>query len=201
MFTLKKNKLHDRIRVCQVLIDERKYKSYLEIGCQSNTTFLKIICDKKIGVDPEKGGTHRMTSDQFFEQNTDRFDIVFIDGDHHHDQVTKDIENSLDVLNVGGCIVLHDCYPVNLVHEQLNGCGTVWRAFVKMREKRHDLDFVVLNYDHGVGVIRRGRQANNICVDATMEELTYKDLEQNVSEWLNLVKLDAFQDWLNGEWE
>ena len=43
----------------------------------------------KISVDPEKNSehlTHEMTSDEFFEQNTDKFDVIFIDGLHHSDR-------------------------------------------------------------------------------------------------------------------
>jgi predicted O-methyltransferase YrrM len=68
-----------------------------------------------IGVDPNQGVTLRMTSDEFFAANQFTFDIVFIDG--LHDQVAKDIENSLRVLNPGGIIVMHDCNPTTKISQ------------------------------------------------------------------------------------
>jgi hypothetical protein len=35
--------------------------------------------ESSVGVDPEQGGSARMTSDEFFAENTDKFDLVFID--------------------------------------------------------------------------------------------------------------------------
>ena len=52
-----------------------------------------------------------MTSDEFFEQNKEKFDIVFIDGLHHSEQVYKDILNSLNILNEDGTIICHDMNP------------------------------------------------------------------------------------------
>ena len=44
-----------------------------------------------IGVDPMSGGTHRMTSDEFFRRNREqwhyKFDLVFIDGLHEVSRV------------------------------------------------------------------------------------------------------------------
>ena len=55
---------------------------YLEIGCDDNQLFDSVDFDKKIGVDPSKGGTVRSTSDAFFEKQNNEFDLVFIDGLH-----------------------------------------------------------------------------------------------------------------------
>lgn len=66
------------------------YQSYLEIGCDKNQSF-DLLKEKFAGrsacVDPNKGGSIRMTSDAFFEQNTDSFDLIFIDGMHSATQV------------------------------------------------------------------------------------------------------------------
>ena len=59
---------------------------YLEIGLFDGWCFPQINAGYKISVDPEKNSehlTHEMTSDEFFEQNTDMFDVIFIDGLHH----------------------------------------------------------------------------------------------------------------------
>ena len=43
---------------------------YLEIGCQNNDCFDSIDARSKIGVDPNKGGTIRNTSDDFFTKSS-----------------------------------------------------------------------------------------------------------------------------------
>ena len=40
-----------------------------------------------------------MTSDEYFKKFKDKFDLIFIDGLHHYNQVEKDIYNSLEILN------------------------------------------------------------------------------------------------------
>src|ERR1700731_3738491 len=80
----------------------RGYQSYLEIGCQADGTFARVDVRRKVGVDPVSGGTVRMTSNEFFASNREEmFDAIFIDGDHHHDQVLVDAYNALWRLNDG----------------------------------------------------------------------------------------------------
>lgn len=85
-----------RTDIIQHFIDQRNFKNYLEIGCFRNENFNKIKIDNKVSVDPdpEAHATYQMTSDEFFANNKDTFDIVFIDGLHEHSQVYKDIVNS-----------------------------------------------------------------------------------------------------------
>ena len=73
-----------------------KYISYLEIGVENGFNFGKINAVKKLATDPDpkSAATHFMSSDDFFKQNKKKFDIVFIDGLHHADQVYRDICNS-----------------------------------------------------------------------------------------------------------
>ena len=54
-------------------IMKRGYENcnYLEIGCFDNKAFdtIPLPLEQKIGIDPLRGGTHRMTSDVFFSNN------------------------------------------------------------------------------------------------------------------------------------
>ena len=61
-----------RIEILNKIIFSQKYSKYLEIGTFQDELFSKIICEKKIGVDPFSGGTHRMTSDEFFKINQEK---------------------------------------------------------------------------------------------------------------------------------
>lgn len=50
------------------------------------------------------------TFERFFDTNQQRFDAVFIDGDHHYDPTLKNYEQAKNVLKGEGPIVLHDIY-------------------------------------------------------------------------------------------
>ena len=103
----------DHYRIIPHLAAKLAAKSYLEIGCADNQCFDTVPVAHKVGVDPERGSTVRMTSDEFFFRNTEKFDLIFVDGLHNYEQVSKDIENSLSCLNAGGIIVMHDILPSN----------------------------------------------------------------------------------------
>jgi len=100
-------------------------QTYLEIGIEygytcSNTHFLN-----KIGVDPDpkcnsivNGRIYNCNSDRFFENNTNKFDVIFIDGMHHCENVLRDFNNSVKFLNKDGIIFMDDIIPLNY-NEQL----------------------------------------------------------------------------------
>ena len=85
-----------------------------------------------IGVDPDIGGTIRLTSDKFFDEfNKNKFDIIFLDGLHTYKQTKKDLINALKVLNKNGVIVLDDFIPRNWkkIHNffYYNLYGDIWK--------------------------------------------------------------------------
>ena len=92
-------------------------ESYLEIGVEYGTSFKKIDIENKVGVDPdpkfEDDRLIKKTSDDFFKENTQKFDVIFIDGMHQSDYVLRDFNNSIDCLNDGGIIFLDDILPIN----------------------------------------------------------------------------------------
>jgi hypothetical protein len=85
----------DKIYIINYLADKIKAKKYLEIGVDQGFNFENIKIEHKVGVDPYSPypGVIKETSDDFFKNNTEKFDIVLVDGLHHSDQVYKDIIN------------------------------------------------------------------------------------------------------------
>lgn len=190
-----------RYDIINTLIHKYNYKSYLEIGCQGDVCFNKIICETKVGVDPEKGGTLCLTSDDYFNTYVQKFDIIFIDGLHEAKQVSKDILNSLDRLNEGGVILCHDMNPQSEIAQRVPRevkvwNGDCWKAFVYLRQMRSDLDMLVIDTDHGVGVIKK--KFNNPLINtATIQEwttqITYEEFDKNRKELLNLISVEEFK--------
>ena len=152
---------HTRIDVINLLAQRIDAASYLEIGCSNNECFNHIDISKKVGVDPKKGGTLRITSDEYFSKYNDKFDIVFVDGLHHYEQIIKDIDNSLAVLNDNGFIVIHDLLPLREAaanKKKTNGTaewnGDVWRVSFDL-VSRSDITFRLVSCDFGCGIISK----------------------------------------------
>lgn len=50
----------------------------------------------------------KITSDDFFKVNTNMYNIIYIDGCHECDFITRDMENAFRVLNPGGIMWMDD---------------------------------------------------------------------------------------------
>lgn len=181
-----------RMDMIQQLINRHHYRTYLEIGCRDDECFGKIRIDKKIGVDPTSGGTLRMTSDEFFAQNKEKFDIIFIDGLHEYRQVKKDIINSINALNNNGVIIMHDCLPLSClaqydfpVIDAWN--GDVWKAFIEARTMLN-IDAATCLIDHGVGIIKPRKNSNPLSLQVEdYKKLNYAFLVKDYQRLLNLM--------------
>jgi predicted O-methyltransferase YrrM len=121
----------DRTNIINHLIKKKDNPKYLEIGVEQGLNFNQIKCLEKTGVDPDPNSfsaTNNQTSDEFFETNDKTFDIIFIDGLHHADQLKKDIINSLKVLNDKRTIICHDVNPPSeLIQKRHRSQYLVWR--------------------------------------------------------------------------
>ena len=187
-----------RTEIIQTLIDKIQGKNYLEIGMGPGTNFASIKCENMVCVDPNPTVpvTYTLTSDAFFEQNKSKFDVIFIDGLHWSEQVYKDIVNSLNILNENGYIICHDMspnsefiqrYPQAIPESEWT--GDCWKAWVKLKSERTDLDMRVIDTDYGCGVINFGNQ-KLIKIDS---ELNWDLLNNNRKELLNLISVDEFK--------
>lgn len=155
----------NRLELIQLAIKKTNATDYLEIGCDKDQIFSNINVKNKIGVDPARGGTLRMTSDEFFKTNTKKFDVIFVDGLHYYDQVKRDVENSLSVLKDNGIIIIHDMLPKNKSHAEVPiptpfrkpWLGDVWRLGFDLMS-REDIVFYIVKIDSGCGILWKGSQ-------------------------------------------
>ena len=176
----------------QFLINKYDYSTYLEIGCDKDQSFSKIKISHKVGVDPISGGTIRKTSDEFFKSNKEKFDIIFIDGLHHYEQVIVDINNALSVLNDNGHILVHDCLPRTIAHQAIpryrgSWNGDVWKSIVELRTKKY-LDVFTCEIDFGVGIIQKKINSNllELKID-NFKNLKFKDYYHRNKEFMNVI--------------
>ena len=193
-----------RDKLINELISKFGFSSYLEIGVDNGSNFKKINCLNKESVDPAEGEyqyaqpTYKFTSDYFFKKvinKSTKYDVIFIDGLHHEDQVDRDIQNSIKHLNVNGFIILHDCNPLKKIHQQIPRIskqwnGDVWKSIVKFRNSKHDFGCITINSDQGLGVISKRLIKKSISLK---DELTYENLEKNRDLWLGLISYYEFK--------
>lgn len=94
-------------------------RTYLEVGSSNGVNFDAVRASVKHDIEPKPDGrtpTWAMTSDEAFKaipRNPGHFpyDVVFVDGLHHCEQVAMDVCNACRVLAPDGFIVIHDCLP------------------------------------------------------------------------------------------
>lgn len=151
---------YNRVAVVNMLLNKFKNPYYLEIGCAGNDLFNSTPILNKTGVDPSSGGTVRKTSDEFFRFNDAKYDVIFIDGLHTYEQVRRDIINSLNSLNKGGWIAIHDMLPRTWIEHHVpiiskgTWTGDVWKVGFELA-KTQGIEFKILKIDHGIGLIRK----------------------------------------------
>lgn len=193
------SEIFDKNQIIQLFIDYYGHKSYLEIGGQPSdikSTFNSIRCNTKHAIDPEEkqNADFTMTSDDFFEKHGGerKYGAVFIDGWHEHQQVYRDITNSLDNLEDNGVIILHDMIPITSdLEKDPHRTGTCWRAFADLR-KRDDVTMATLvppwGSEDSLGIIMKGKQNP---LDGEVE-YSYDFLIENMENIMQTIDLPCF---------
>jgi glycosyltransferase involved in cell wall biosynthesis len=150
---------------------------YLEIGVENGFTFNNVHFKNKIGVDPapyiKNNNIVLKTSDEYFEECNEKFDIIFIDGMHQTEYVLNDLNNSISHINFNGKILIDDIIPLhydeqlkipikkvyenNILKTLLPWTGDVWKVIYHiLLNYRNFFDFEYfynINY-RGIAVIK-----------------------------------------------
>lgn len=178
--------------VLNYLVQRYNLKSYLEIGVHTRSiNFDRIKCDDKVCVDPAVSARadFEMTSDEYFLSHCNRkFDLIFIDGLHHAEQVQRDFENSFNSLNNGGFIMLHDTNPELEKYTTRKRNTKVWNGdvykFACTLNGYEHIDFITANIDHGCTIIWKQQRPARMWYDPN-----WKEFEMDRQELLNLVSV------------
>ena len=147
------------------LIKFNKYKSYLELGIHisRNITYISkntgIHC---VGVDnrytrfTDDFIFYLGTTDDFFKHNKENFDIIFIDACHEVEQVKRDLESALTVLNKFGIILIHDVDPELEEFLDPHCCDNSYKIVDWVAESHAELNILVLPLDEsGLAIVNR----------------------------------------------
>lgn len=125
-----------------ILIKQLGFKSYLELGIAVGECWQFIELEDKVGIDTrvqiDDPRVLCSTTDNFFNSNNKKFDLIYIDADHSRNQVEKDFFNSLNALTENGIIVMHDINPLEEWHIDKNGAGDCFRFWMDLVENYPD---------------------------------------------------------------
>jgi Methyltransferase domain len=222
-----------RTEVIQKIIDHKNAQTYLEIGVEQGNNFFPIEVTSKTAVDPSfafstdeqaawvvknpcntKAQYVRSTSDDFFASTdrVQRFDVVFVDGLHTHEQSLRDVINALDNLQENGVIVMHDCKPPNIpaacptknLTEAMQmpdwsgeWCGDVWKTICFLRSQRPDLRVFVLDCDYGLGIVTKGTSDSILALSQErLDAMNYEEVMNGEENLLNLKDPEYFYEFL-----
>jgi hypothetical protein len=195
-----------RTHVIQRFIDLRCYKSYLEIGYGDGSNFEMISIAVKRAVDPYVTGNPHVisqTSDRFFDEASAvgaKYDVIFIDGLHTHEQVARDHDNALLCLEPNGVILVHDVNPTQSSHVRtLDGTeapeeigawtGDAYKAWTRIRLTSRFWTATILD-DYGVGIVDSSRPAEPVNFDPPAN---FEEFEASRERFLKPIRFDEIR--------
>ena len=139
------------------LITVSSVKNYLELGISDGQTFDGVskvvsvaygvdIKDRRIIAPRHNQKFFKQTTDDFFNSYSEKvlFDFIFIDAYHKYEQVIKDFENSLKLLDKYGTIALHDTDPGTASLLSPARCDDSYKMIEYIREHYLDLESITL---------------------------------------------------------
>ncbi len=191
----------DRPTVINYVISKHNLQKYLEIGIEGDAgNWRAIEAPFKYSIDITRNpyAMQMVSSDTFFYQLNHTFDFIFIDGDHHSNQVDRDIQNSLNFISDDGFILCHDTCPheegMQIVpREQAGWCGDVWKSILRLR-KSTDIYVQTLESDFGLTMIRKNKTMPKFELDI---EETWENYVKYRNNFLNIMDWESFKKGLD----
>ena len=153
-----------------------KPERYLELGVRDGKCFTKIapLCKEAIAVDiidpvfslTDNMKYEKMYTDSYFAKIKDlnlKFDMVFIDADHSHEQSYKDFLNVKDLVIEDGFVFFHDSYPYSKELLDPNYCNDCYKTPIKIKELfLNEWEIVTLPFNPGVTICKKIYNKNGL---------------------------------------
>lgn len=204
---------HDIINSCTKTTDV-----YLEIGVEYGFTFNNVHfqIENKVGVDPDPKFEYadnetiiKKTSDDYFADADDEFDVIFIDGMHQCEYVLRDFNNAIKHLKSDGkmMIFIDDILPqscreqlkVPIKHSYENGVlkygepwtGDVWKTvYYIFQHFSNKFEFTFWNhpYYRGVGSFKIKEQFQIPDDEVTIKIINDYTYSNDYPEYLKLIE-------------
>ena len=88
-----------------------------------------------------------------------RYDIILVDPYHDYACSWRDLAAAFELVEAGGCLVVHDCLPPDRAmaapeYDVGSWCGVTYKAYLDFVSSRN-LDYQTIDADYGCGVIRK----------------------------------------------
>jgi Methyltransferase domain len=199
-----------KIFILNTLTSKFENCRYLEIGSFKRETFIQIQATVKHDVEPFPQGfipTFYKTSHDFFKNDSyeivssslklRQYDVIFIDGLHHCEQVIEDTFYSSLMLSPKGYIVIHDCLPEKETHAsrtQIDNLwmGDVWKAQAWLVNKFPNV-YTIENSDCGCGIISGKLSKMQEMIRPTFEDLDKYSWNDYMTNKKELLKITSFE--------
>ena len=107
---------------------------------ESNFNYNVSVCP-----DGNKIVSHKMTSDDFFKDNQDEFDFIYVDGSHEPEDACRDLDNSFKVCKKDAIIWVDD-YGSNYktLHQSIDQWLQKHNESIKIIHKGYQVGFIKL---------------------------------------------------------
>jgi hypothetical protein len=192
-----------------------QYKSYLEIRSQGNNQ-KNFMAETGEGSARGGEGIIQPTSDEFFQQNDQLYELIFLDGNRSAEELWRELKNCLLVLPDHGTIVIRNLNPRLKDHSEQPKITSSdgWKVAITMRLARY-YEIVVVDIDQGCGVIRRRKNMHPLPDDFVKKlqeystlpgetlpgthSLTFEEFDRQRSVFYRLMTLLEMREWLEEE--
>lgn len=165
---------------CLSQLDSSDKYRYLELGYGTGDTFKNVhTAVYKLSVDIDKPEAMFIgTTDCFFAQNKEKFNIIYIDACHEYSQVVKDFNNAVDILLPEGAIFMHDMFPDNEWQTALTESGDAYKILLYFLENNYE--FYFSRYDCGATIIYNPKKIDKLISQKTYQDLRAADFKQHL---------------------
>lgn len=175
------------------LISDLNYKSYLELGVSIGESWKLISCENKIGVDNninvanEFDGVVHATTDDYFLNNQNKFDLIYIDALHEKNQVYKDFKNSFNALNDSGIIIFHDINPLDISQTHFNSSGDIFELWIEL-SNTYKVYTIKGTAGDSIGVFIKSE--NSKFIDIEVKDYTYQFFSENREKFISYLNYE-----------